>query len=78
VVVDVLDVPEARLANLGSFGCSPSHPALGVHATSAAGQQRDAVVDVILAQFPVVLGLVSNDRIRRRRNQAEYPDPRGI
>lgn len=28
------------------------------------------------AQFPGVEGLKSIDRLRRRRNQAEYPDPR--
>ncbi len=27
------------------------------------------------AQFPGVAGLKSIDRLRRRRNQAEYPDP---
>ncbi|MGW5364075.1 hypothetical protein [Actinopolymorpha pittospori] len=27
------------------------------------------------AQFPGVPGLKSLDRLRRRRNQAEYPDP---
>lgn len=35
-----------------------------------------AVVDVIRAQFPGVPGLTSLDRLRRRRNQAEYPDPK--
>ena len=34
------------------------------------------MVDVISAQFPGVPGLTSLDRLRRRRNQAEYPDPR--
>ena len=29
------------------------------------------------AQFPGVPGLTSLDRLRRRRNQAEYPDPTG-
>ncbi|MGH3302222.1 MAG: hypothetical protein ACRDOK_11165 [Streptosporangiaceae bacterium] len=33
------------------------------------------VVDTIGAQFPGVPGLTSLDRLRRRRNQAEYPDP---
>ncbi|MGH9229277.1 MAG: HEPN domain-containing protein [Acidimicrobiales bacterium] len=35
------------------------------------------VVDAITAQFPGVGGLKSLDRLRRRRNQAEYPDPAG-
>jgi predicted RNA-binding protein with PUA-like domain len=29
------------------------------------------------AQFPGVPGMASIDRLRRRRNQAEYPDPKG-
>jgi hypothetical protein len=33
-----------------------------------------AVVDAINARFPGVAGLKSLDRLRRRRNQAEYPD----
>jgi HEPN domain-containing protein len=33
-----------------------------------------AVVDAMRAQFPGVPGLTSLDRLRRRRNQAEYPD----
>ena len=33
------------------------------------------VVEAINAQFPGVDGLKSVDRLRRRRNQAEYPDP---
>jgi len=33
------------------------------------------VVDAIRAQFPGVPGLTSLDRLRRRRNQAEYPSP---
>lgn len=32
-------------------------------------------MDAIHAQFPGVPGLVSIDRLRRRRNQAEYPNP---
>lgn len=34
-----------------------------------------AVVDAANAQFPGVPGLKSLDRLRRRRNQGEYPDP---
>jgi hypothetical protein len=34
-------------------------------------------MDAINAQFPGVAGLKSLDRLRRRRNQAEYPDPAG-
>ena len=34
-----------------------------------------AAVEAIQAQFPGVPGLKSLDRLRRRRNQAEYPDP---
>lgn len=47
----------------------------GLRPTSAGGHL--AVVDAIRAQFPGVPGLTSLDRLRRRRNQAEYPDPRG-
>lgn len=36
-----------------------------------------AVVEATQAQFPDVPGLRSIDRMRRRRNQAEYPDPAG-
>ena len=46
----------------------------GLRPTSAGGHV--AVVDVTRAQFPGVPGLVSLDRLRRRRNQAEYPQPR--
>lgn len=46
----------------------------GLRPTSAGG--HIAVVNVINAQFPGVKGLKSIDRLRRRRNQAEYPDPR--
>jgi hypothetical protein len=35
------------------------------------------VVEAIRAQFPGVGGLKSLDRLRRRRNQGEYPDPNG-
>ena len=33
------------------------------------------VVEAVNAQFPAVPGLKSIDRLRRRRNQAEYPEP---
>jgi hypothetical protein len=46
----------------------------GLRPTTAGGHV--AVVDAIRAQFPGVPGLTSLDRLRRRRNQAEYPDPR--
>ncbi|HET6919282.1 MAG TPA: hypothetical protein VFI46_07440 [Jiangellaceae bacterium] len=36
-----------------------------------------AVVEATEAQVPNVPGLRSLDRLRRRRNQAEYPDPTG-
>ena len=47
----------------------------GLRPTTAGGHL--AVVDVMRAQFPGVPGLMSLDRLRRRRNQAEYPDPAG-
>lgn len=46
----------------------------GLRPTSAGG--HIGVVEAINAQFPGVDGLKSIDRLRRRRNQAEYPDPR--
>jgi hypothetical protein len=46
----------------------------GLRPTTAGG--HIVVVDVIRAQFPGVPGLTSLDRLRRRRNQAEYPDPK--
>jgi hypothetical protein len=46
----------------------------GLRPTSSGGHV--AVVEAIEAQFPGVAGLKSIDRLRRRRNQAEYPDPR--
>lgn len=46
----------------------------GLRPTTAGGHL--AIVDTINAQFPGVPGLASLDRLRRRRNQAEYPDPR--
>lgn len=45
----------------------------GLRPTSAGG--HIVVVEAMNAQFPGVAGLKSIDRIRRRRNQAEYPDP---
>ncbi len=47
----------------------------GLRPTTAGGHL--AVVDAINAQFPGVAGLKSLDRLRRRRNQAEYPDLAG-
>jgi uncharacterized protein (UPF0332 family) len=47
----------------------------GLRPTTAGGHL--AVIDTINAQFPGVPGLTSLDRLRRRRNQAEYPDPHG-
>jgi HEPN domain len=47
----------------------------GLRSTTAGGHL--VVVDAINAQFPGVAGLKSLDRLRRRRNQAEYPDPAG-
>lgn len=46
----------------------------GLRPTSAGG--HIAVADAIRAQFPRVPGLTSLDRLRRRRNQAEYPEPK--
>jgi HEPN domain-containing protein len=45
----------------------------GLRPTTSGG--HIAVVDSIRAQFPGVPGLTSLDRLRRRRNQAEYPNP---
>ena len=45
----------------------------GLRPTTTGG--HIAVVDAIRAQFPGVPGLTSLDRLRRRRNQAEYPNP---
>lgn len=45
----------------------------GLRPTSAGG--HIAVVEAVRAQFPGVPGLTSLDRVRRRRNQAEYPQP---
>jgi hypothetical protein len=46
----------------------------GLRPTSAGG--HITVVDAMSAQFPGVPGLTSLDRLRRRRNQTEYPEPR--
>ncbi len=46
----------------------------GLRPTSAGG--HIVIIEAMNAQFPGVAGLKSIDRIRRRRNQAEYPDPR--
>ena len=45
----------------------------GLRPTSSGG--HIVIVDAMTAQFPGVDGLKSIDRLRRRRNQAEYPDP---
>ena len=46
----------------------------GLRPSTAGGHV--ALIEATGAQFPGVPGLSSLDRIRRRRNQAEYPDPR--
>jgi len=46
----------------------------GLRPTSAGG--HIAVVEASRAHFPPVPGLTALDRLRRRRNQAEYPQPR--
>ena len=45
----------------------------GLRATSRGG--HISVVRAVTAQFPGEAGLASMDRLRRRRNQVEYPDP---
>lgn len=45
----------------------------GLRPTSGGG--HIVIVEAMNAQFPGVAGLKSIDRLRRRRNQAEYPDP---
>jgi hypothetical protein len=45
----------------------------GLRPTTGGG--HIAVVETIRAQFPDVPGLKSLDRLRRRRNDVEYPDP---
>jgi hypothetical protein len=47
----------------------------GLRPTTGGGHL--AVVEAMRAQFPGVPGLTSLDRLRRRRNQAEYPNPAG-
>lgn len=47
----------------------------GLRPTTAGGHL--AVVEAMRAQFPGVPGLTFIDRLRRRRNQAEYPNPTG-
>ncbi len=45
----------------------------GLRATTAGGHV--VIVEAMNPQFPGVAGLKSIDRLRRRRNQAEYPGP---
>jgi HEPN domain-containing protein len=45
----------------------------GLRGTTTGG--HIVIVEAMNAQFPGVAGLKSIDRLRRRRNQAEYPDP---
>jgi HEPN domain-containing protein len=45
----------------------------GLRPTTTGGHV--VIVEVMNAQFPGIAGLKSIDRLRRRRNQAEYPDP---
>ena len=45
----------------------------GLRPTTAGG--HIVIVEAMNAQFPGVPGLKSIDRLRRRRNQAEYPEP---
>ncbi len=45
----------------------------GLRPTTVGG--HIVVVEAVNAQFPSVPGLKSIDRLRRRRNQAEYPEP---
>lgn len=47
----------------------------GLRPTSSGG--HIVVVEAMRAQFPDVPGLRSLDMLRRRRNQSEYPDPKG-
>jgi hypothetical protein len=44
----------------------------GLRPTTAGG--HIAVAEAVRAQFPGVPGLASLDRLRRRRNQADYPN----
>jgi hypothetical protein len=45
----------------------------GLRPTTSGGHV--VVVEAVNAQFPAVPGLKSIDRLRRRRNQCEYPEP---
>lgn len=47
-----------------------------VTADSETPQALLAAAEAVRAQFPGVPGPASLDRLRRRRNQAEYPQPR--
>ena len=71
-----IDDPDGALA-LAYDACRKAATALlahqGLRPTSAGG--HIAVVEAVNAQFPGIAGLKSIDRLRRRRNQAEYPDP---
>jgi hypothetical protein len=71
-----LSDPEGSLA-LAYDGARKAAGALlahqGLRATTRGG--HITVVETVTAQFPGVGGLRSLDRLRRRRNEAEYPDP---
>ena len=75
---NAIEDPEAALA-IAYDAARKSATALlahqGLRPTTAGG--HFVVIEAIRAQFPKVPGLSSLDRLRRRRNQAEYPDPRG-
>jgi hypothetical protein len=75
-VATAADDPEGALA-LAYDAARKTATALlahqGLRPTSAGG--HIVVVEAMNAQFPGVAGLKSIDRLRRRRNQAEYPDP---
>jgi HEPN domain-containing protein len=45
----------------------------GLRPTTVGG--HIVIVETVTAQFPSVPGLKSIDRLRRRRNQSEYPEP---
>jgi hypothetical protein len=75
-VTTAADDPEGAFA-LGYDAARKSATALlahqGLRQTSNGG--HIVIVEAMNAQFPGVAGLKSIDRLRRRRNQAEYPDP---
>ncbi len=75
-VTTAADDPEGAFA-LGYDAARKSATALlahqGLRPTSDGG--HIVIVEAMNAQFPGVAGLKSIDRLRRRRNQAEYPDP---